>query len=337
MCEKLLYEQKVNIVKEMSSCYSSDEEIEVEICNTNKMNNIMKTKLEIEPVVIEGIFKTCLKKNIIENGNEAMGILNDFYKYHPFLVPFVGKDYPQNDHNKFLYVLESHYLPSLSRFYDKMPETEENKNKWLKEQWYKCDFSWEKLQSSTESEISLYREDIEYIWTESVVKNNIKNNKRFRALFGKILKPIFDIKNEQIEDTIQSIAFMNYFLRPSEYTGTSIKHEYIDSLFSYLNLIKVWEALDKPNIIICSSKARYSFNSYFEKHTDFLEKNDIEDKTSFTKKAEFCLCNHPSNMSWNRKRKVSEAEKEKYRLKNEYTTSDEVLGKFKESVSKKDR
>ena len=42
-------------------------------------------------------------------------------------------------------------------------------------------------------------------------------------------------------------------------------------------------------------------------------------------------------MSWNRKRKVSEAEKEKYRLKNEYTTSDEVLGKFKESVSKKDR
>lgn len=39
MCEKLSYEQKVNIVKEMSSCYSSDEEIEVEICNTNKMYN----------------------------------------------------------------------------------------------------------------------------------------------------------------------------------------------------------------------------------------------------------------------------------------------------------
>ena len=55
------------------------------------------------------------------------------------------------------------------------------------------------------SEISLYREDIEYIWTESVVKNNIKNNKRFRALFGKILKPIFNIENEQIEDTIQSL------------------------------------------------------------------------------------------------------------------------------------
>ena len=47
MCEKLSYEQKVNIVKEMSSCYSSDEEIEVEICNTNKMNNIMKTKLTL--------------------------------------------------------------------------------------------------------------------------------------------------------------------------------------------------------------------------------------------------------------------------------------------------
>lgn len=185
-----------------------------------------------------------------------------------------------------------------------MYETDEDKNKWLKEQWYDFDFSWEKLQSSSKSEISLYREDIEYIWTESVVKNNIKNNKRFRALFGKILKPIFNIENEQIEDTIQSIAFMNYFLRPSEYTGASIKHEYIDLLFSYLNLIRVWKALDEPNITICSAKARKSFEFYWDLHKNY-------GKTYLIPENKFCLCNHPSNRSWNKSMENNETSEER--------------------------
>ena len=41
------------------------------------------------------------------------------------------------------------------------------------------------------------------------------------------------------------------------------------------------------------------------------------------------------NRSWNRKIIVSEAEKEKYGLENEYTTSDEILRIFKESRSQK--
>ena len=41
------YEQKVNLVKEMSSYYSSNEEIDAEICNTEEMKNIMDQKLDI--------------------------------------------------------------------------------------------------------------------------------------------------------------------------------------------------------------------------------------------------------------------------------------------------
>ena len=296
------YEQKVNLVKEMSSYYFSNEEIDAEICNTEEMKNIMDQKLDITSDLVKGIFGSNFVKTKVED-KEVKCIFNDFYNKHPFLTPFVGKHYSEQN-KKFLLVLESHYLPSLSRFYEKLYETDEDKNKWLKEQWYDFDFSWEKLQSSSKSEISLYREDIEYIWTESVVKNNIKNNKRFRALFGKILKPIFNIENEQIEDTIQSTAFMNYFLRPSEYTGASIKHEYIDSLFSYLNLIRVWKALDEPNIIICSAKARKSFEFYWGLHKNY-------GKTYLIPENKFCLCNHPSNRSWDKSMENNETSEER--------------------------
>ena len=103
------------------------------------------------------------------------------------------------------------------------------------------------------------------MWTERVVKNNIKFNNRFKALFENML----NIKKKKIESAVESIAFMNYFLRPAEHTGASIKYEYIDSLFSYLNLIRVWKALDEQTFIICSSKAKYSFNSNFKNHKDF--------------------------------------------------------------------
>lgn len=199
-----------------------------------------------------------------------------------------------------MYVLESHYLPEFSDVYANMPKKSKNKNKWLKEQWYKHDFSWENLKSSSKSEISLYREDIEYMWTERVVKNNIKFNNRFKALFENML----NIKKEEIERAVKSIAFMNYFLRPSEYTGASIKHEYIDSLFSYLNLIRVWKALDEPNIIICSAKARKSFEFYWGLHKNY-------GKTYLIPENKFCLCNHPSNRSWNKSMEDNETSKER--------------------------
>lgn len=297
MSEELTYEQKVNKVKELSSCYDIKDDIE--ICDHEKMKNIMDYKLNIDLEIIKGIFESDFKKASL-NDDDVKKILNDFYKNHPFLIPFVGKDYPKNDKKKFLYVLESHYLPEFSDVYANMPKKSKNKNKWLKEQWYKHDFSWENLKSSSKSEISLYREDIEYMWTERVVKNNIKFNNRFKALFENML----NIKKEEIERAVKSIAFMNYFLRPSEYTGTSIKHEYIDSLFSYLNLIRVWKALDEPNIIICSAKARKSFEFYWGLHKNY-------GKTYLIPENKFCLCNHPSNRSWNKSMEDNETSKER--------------------------
>lgn len=319
------YEQKVNTLED-------------EICNHEKMSAIMDKDLKIDSKLIEAIFKPYFKKATKENGDKVIKVLNNFYKYHPFLIPFVGKDYPQNDKKKFLFVMESHYLPEFSDFYVNMPRKSKDKNEWLKEQWYKRDFSWEKLQSSPESEISLCREDIDYICTESVVKNNIKNNNKFKALFRNMLKPIFNIENDQIENTIKSIAFMNYFLRPSEYTGVSIKGKDIDKLFSYLNLIRVWKALDEPYIIICSAIARKSFYFYWKEHKKCLEDpgvKNIVDDTAFTTDAEFCLCNHPNNRSWNKPIEEDENEKDKNSEWNKNdTNSKKRLEDFMISINK---
>lgn len=337
MSEELTYEQKSNIVKELSSYYSSDEEIDDEICNPKIMKEFTKINqsFNLDLDIIKGIFGSHFKKAGL-NDDDATDILNNFYNKHPFLIPFVGKDYPKENDKKFLYVLESHYLPEFSDVYANMPKKSKNKNKWLKEQWYKHDFSWKNLKSSPNREISLYREDIEYMWTESVVKNNRKNNNRFKAMFEKMLK-ISISKNKEIEIPIESIAFMNYFLRPAENTGVSIEHQYIDSFFSYLNLIRVWQALGKPYIIICSAKARKSFYFYWKEHRKYLEglKENIVDNTGFTTSAKFCLCNHPNNRSWNKPIEEDKDEKDENSEWNKNdTNSEKRLEDFMISINK---
>lgn len=337
MSEELTYEQKSNIVKELSSYYSSDEEIDDEICNPKIMQEFTKIdqSFNLDLDIIKGIFGSHFKKAGL-NDDDATDILNNFYNNHPFLIPFVGKDYPKENDKKFLYVLESHYLPEFSDVYANMPKKSKNKNKWLKEQWYKHDFSWKNLKSSPNREISLYREDIEYMWTESVVKNNRKNNNRFKAMFEKMLN-ISISKNKEIEIPIESIAFMNYFLRPAENTGVSIEHQYIDSFFSYLNLIRVWQALGKPYIIICSAKARKSFYFYWKEHRKYLEglKENIVDNTGFTTSAKFCLCNHPNNRSWNKPIEEDKDEKDENSEWNKNdTNSEKRLEDFMISINK---
>ena len=99
MSEELTYEQKVNKVKELSSCYDIKDDIE--ICDHEKMKNITDYKLNIDLEIIKGIFESDFKKASL-NDDDVKKILNDFYKNHPFLIPFVGKDYPKNDKKVFV-------------------------------------------------------------------------------------------------------------------------------------------------------------------------------------------------------------------------------------------
>ena len=252
------------------------------------------------------IAKYELNKNKYENffsGNseKLLNVLNDFYKDHPFLTPFVGEKYDTmtvlDKKIKVLYVLESHYLPTFSKVYEKYT-TSDKKQEWLLKHWYASDWA---------EQISLYREDLEYMWTESVIKYNMLNNGHFINMFKRMLLPLYDtiknnnvidnpakgierINNDDIKTIIEGIAFMNYYLRPAEATGSHINPEQIDNLFSFFNLLLVWENLGKPCVIICSSRAANAFESYAK----YLLKEEI----SLSLNDKFVRCNHPSSLSW---------------------------------------
>ena len=250
--------------------------------------------------------KNKYKNFFSENSEKLLNVLNDFYKHHPFLTPFVGKKYGTvlNQEIKVLYVLESHYLPTFSKVYkgyDKgYDDDKNNKQEWLWKHWYASDWA---------EQISLYREDLEYMWTESVIKYNMLNNGHFINMFKRMLLPLYDtiknnnvidnpakgierINNDDIKTIIEGIAFMNYYLRPAEDTGSHINPEEIDNFFSFFNLLLVWESLGKPYVVICSSRAANAFESYAQ----YLPQKEIDDK--FVLNDKFVRCNHPSALSW---------------------------------------
>lgn len=317
------FKEKENIIKQLDSVYNhlgvtihaDKHEIEA---NGNLMDKILYEEDDIfAPRSFDNkIEKECLKHTGF-NINTLLEIVDVFYKKHPFLVPFVGKHYGNlsisDKKIRALYVLESHYLPDFSMLYRDYLDLnkKEAKNNWLKENWYENNLWWEDLHS--QNKIALYKEDVEYMWTESVLRWNIEHNKKFQHLFKTMLMPL----NENLDDSskqdissqdglvtlVNSVAFMNYFLRPSEHHGSSIQHEYIDSYLSYFNLVKVWMKMGKPRIVICSSKVRNSFVYYNNK---FSYIKSAEKMTRCNQK--ICLCNHPNNRSWNRKIKSEHAD-----------------------------
>lgn len=244
----------------------------------------------------------------IKADSKQMKALEDesaFYKTHPFMVPFVGYKYNEAK-QKILVVMESHYLPEKSTFYESYKNISHlctkkvfqvKKEYWLKKNWYEnVDFSWDNLIKQK----NLKQEDINYIWTEQVVKENLVTNKNFQKLFNKFLTPIYKtiinpketlINDISILETINYIAFMNYYLRPSETTGGTICVERIDEEESYKNIKKVYKALKNPLIVICSSKAGYSFRKWNTNHNN-------SDKIIFKENTEYLWLNHPSDRSW---------------------------------------
>ena len=226
-----------------------------------------------------------------ENQNNIKRALSKFYQTHQFITPFVGKNYGHilGENFKVLYVMESHYLPYDSKLYNGYEKNDQN---WLLENWYSP--KWRDKKGK-----DIGQEDIEYICTEHVIKANILSNKRFTNLFKKMLRPLYKTLNPELHDSklwtddeliemIEGIAFMNYYLRPSTKRGKQIQNVTIDNCMSYLNLIRVWESLNSPFIVICSSKAANAFETYAK-----LDNNEIN--------GYYVRCNHPSNQSWNRK------------------------------------
>lgn len=191
------------------------------------------------------------------------------YRLYPQLYPWVGKHYLAQD-NKILVLGESHYLDKESKYHLDVAA------------WYEG--------------VSLAnRGDVSHVITRNIVRNGIKNgwSERSKVIYKNIENALLDasISGPAGQTPISTIAFYNYFQRPAEKSGQSIRVTDLDRSHSAATLISVLGIL-KPSIVLFCSKTAWKA-AKASGIVQYADENDIR------------LVNtvHPSTSWWNRKMK----------------------------------
>ena len=191
---------------------------------------------------------------------------NEHYKKYPSLKPWVGEKFDLPDTKRLLIIGESHYLPKCSTA---------SKNI---EAWY----------SGTQS--SLSSKEQKWIATSGIIRKNIPENFRnkshwiYRNVAKEINKHFLGYDNPA--EILNHVAYMNYFQRPAENEGGSIKVTKLDKYISELVVKDVIETLQPELVVFCSSKAGRS-------GAEIMRKLGID----------CAIAPHPSSHWWNRKAK----------------------------------
>jgi hypothetical protein len=184
------------------------------------------------------------------------------YKLYPNMIPWIGEDYSLSK-KKILFIGESHYLPKEIIAHHDI------------DKWYLG-----KIKSSIK--------DDKGINTRSVIERFISSNKtkpshRIFLNVGEVLKG----EEHTPKSIYHTFAFMNFFQRPAELTGGSIRVKQKDIEVANNTLLLVIEII-KPDIIIIGSQKAY-------KHLD---------KKSFNKLSiSLIQTPHPASVWWNRRSK----------------------------------
>jgi hypothetical protein len=196
--------------------------------------------------------------------------LIDHYKIYPEMKVWIGCNYPSNA-NKLLLIGESHYLKKESDFHHD-PAT-----------WYagisvtgKSDYGWLK--------------------TRSIIFNgiNTKWRTKSKSIYRNIEKALFEstMFDEKPLTAFTEVAFMNYFQRPAEKTGQSIKVSALDAKLGFDVFKNVVEAISPSMVLFTSSLAlHHAKKSGIEV---FLKRNNIS----------FDRAPHPGMPWWNRRSKA---------------------------------
>lgn len=156
------------------------------------------------------------------------------YKKYPNLKPLIGSNYT-NAKIKLLVVGESHYLDVESTYHHDP------------EDWYEgIDISDKK--------------DIGWMKTRSIIINGIKSNwkSRSKAIYRNIEKALFESElfEKKPDSVFSEISFMNFFQRPAEITGKSIKVSEEDLIVSKSVFIDVVNII-KPDVVVFTSSLAY--------------------------------------------------------------------------------
>jgi len=183
---------------------------------------------------------------------------------YPNLLPWVGMGYRKAE-LKILLLGESHYLPKGVSYHHNV------------DAWY----SGIQIASA---------EDLKWMTTRSIIRNGLNTDWKgpsktiYRNLSAALKKAGFS----QEEAPFVSLAYMNFFQRPAEKTGDSIKVKEIDRKVSAATVAHVASCLQPDLVVFCSSLAWRASNE--ERLLHALKSQGCEVGTT----------PHPASAWWNR-------------------------------------
>lgn len=149
------------------------------------------------------------------------------YQNYPQMLPFIGEDYDIQS-QRLLIIAESHYLP-------------ENSSLDLSK-WYEMD------------ETSLSEAEKEYINSREVLLAHYKNQRLiFKPIADAILEYGFNLKDSS--NVFKYVAWYNFFQRPAEVTGESIKPTKEDREKAEEAFEHIFQTINPTHVIFVSSKS----------------------------------------------------------------------------------
>jgi hypothetical protein len=160
---------------------------------------------------------------------------NDHYNKYPNMKPWIGESYYSKEHKRLLVIGESHYLPDGS-------------TKSLNvEGWYQSE------------QCTLSDDELPYISTSRIIENNLHDNFKNKAHgiyrnFSKVINAV-SYNYSPPSEVMNHLSFMNFFQRPAEVNGGSIRVSKQDIEVSKLVLEDVIRELTPNLVIFTSSKA----------------------------------------------------------------------------------
>ena len=196
----------------------------------------------------------------------------DHYKKYPEMMPWIGCGFTTQK-IKILLIGESHYLPKDCIYHLDA------------EAWYR----------GTSTTITKGRGSFT---TRDIISSGTKDNwkKKSRAIYKNTENAIYESRLFSIKPatTYANTAFMNFFQRPAQTNGDSIKPSNLDITVSnevFSNVVKII----RPDVVIFTSSLAYKAAAK-EQSLKYLKEMNIQ----------YTRCPHPYTSWWNRPSKKYE-------------------------------
>ncbi|WP_448549590.1 hypothetical protein [Thalassotalea fusca] len=154
----------------------------------------------------------------------------EHYQKYPNLIPWVGDNYSSATH-RLLILGESHYLNKDSTYHHDA------------ETWYRG------------IDVIAFK-DLHWMNTENIIRHGLKNNwyEKSKLIYKNLSKALIESNLDEfnVEQPFHNICYLNYFQRPAETAGKSIKVKDLDSQMS-CKVVNDVIGIVKPNIVVFSS------------------------------------------------------------------------------------